>query len=98
MKTSLVRTLAAAASAALAVTTLAAAPMADGEVRMVDVKAKTVTLKHGPLPGVGMGPMTMTFPVKDPAQLARLKAGDKVKFVAEKAGNDIVVTAIEPAK
>ena len=92
------RTLVGAAGALLAAAAFAAAPMADGEVRKVDAKAKTVTLKHGPIPSVGMGPMTMTFPVKDPAQLAKLKAGDKVKFSAEKSGNDIVVTAIEPAK
>ena len=84
--------------ALVATLAIAAAPMADGEVRKVDAKAKTITLKHGPIPGVGMGPMTMTFPVKDAALLARVKAGDKVKFAAEKSGSDIVVTAIEPAK
>ncbi len=89
---------AAALAACAAAVALAAAPMADGEVRKVDAKAKTVTLKHGPIPSVGMGPMTMTFPVKDPALLSKLKAGDKVKFSAEKSGSDIVVTAIEPAK
>jgi Cu/Ag efflux protein CusF len=31
--------------------------MAQGEVRNVDKSAKTVTLKHGPLPGVGMPSM-----------------------------------------
>ena len=45
-----------------------------------------------------MGPMTMTFPVRDPALLAKVKAGDKVKFGAEKVGGEIVVTALEPAK
>ena len=76
----------------------AAAPQVDGEVRSVDVKAKTVTLKHGPIPNADMGPMTMSFPVRDPASLANLKPGDKVKFTVEKAGDQIVVTSIAPAK
>ena len=76
----------------------AAAPQVDGEVRSVDAKAKTVTLKHGEIPNAGMGPMTMSFPVKDAAALAKLKPGDKVKFTAEKVGDQIVVTSIVPAK
>lgn len=92
------RRLVAVSAATLAAVALAAAPMAEGEVRTVDAKAKTITLKHGPIPNVDMGPMTMTFPVKDAALLAKVKAGDKIKFAAEKVGADIVVTAIEPAK
>ena len=92
------RRLVAVSAATLAAVALAAAPMAEGEVRKVDAKAKSITLKHGPIPSVGMGAMTMTFPVKDTAQLAKIKAGDRVKFSAEKVGDEIVVTAIEPAK
>ena len=76
----------------------AAAPQVDGEVRSVDPVAKTVTLKHGPIPNADMGAMTMSFPVKDAAALAKLKPGDKVKFTAEKIGPQIVVTSIVPAK
>ncbi len=92
------RTTVALAAAFAAAAAIAAAPLVEGEVRKVDAKAKTVTLKHGPIPNVEMGPMTMTFPVKDPALLAKVKAGDRVKFSAEKSGNDVVVTALEPAK
>jgi Cu(I)/Ag(I) efflux system protein CusF len=42
-----------------------------------------------------MPPMTMVFQAKDGALLDKLKAGDKVKFRAEKAGSGYVVTAIE---
>ena len=42
--------------------------------------------------------MTMSFPVTDPAPLAKLKPGDKVKFTVEKVGDQIVVTSIAPAK
>ena len=42
--------------------------------------------------------MTMVFQVKDPAMLNQVKAGDKVKFQAEKIGGAFTVTRIEPAK
>jgi Cu/Ag efflux protein CusF len=34
-------------------------------------------LKHGPIPGLGMPPMTMAFPVKDPAMLDRVRVATK---------------------
>ena len=42
--------------------------------------------------------MTMVFQVRDPAMLAAIKTGDKVRFKAEKSGGAIVVTEIQPAK
>ena len=74
-----------------------AAGLADGEVRKVDKDAKKITIKHGPLPKLDMPAMTMVFQVKDPAMLTRVKAGDKVKFEAEKVGGAFTVTRIEPA-
>jgi len=75
-----------------------AAALSEGEVRKVDRAAKKVTLKHGPIVNLDMPGMTMVFAVKDPALLDKLKAGDKVKFRAEKVGDDITVTKIEAAK
>lgn len=72
-----------------------AAALADGEIRRVDKEAKKLTIKHGPIPSIDMPPMTMVFQVKDPAMLDQVKAGDKVKFQAEKAGGQYVVTKIE---
>ena len=74
-----------------------AAP-ADGEVRKVDKDAKKITIKHGPMPALDMPAMTMVFQVKDPAMLEQVKAGDKVKFEAQKLGGAFTVTAIEKAK
>jgi Cu(I)/Ag(I) efflux system periplasmic protein CusF len=74
------------------------AALADGEVRKVDKDAKKITIKHGPLANLDMPPMTMVFQVKDPAMLDQVKAGDKVKFQAEKVGGGFTVTKIEPAK
>ena len=75
-----------------------AAALAEGEVRRVDKDAKKITIKHGPLANLDMPPMTMVFQVKDPAMLDKVKAGDKVRFQAEKVGGAFTVTEIEPAK
>jgi len=77
---------------------LVAQELADGEVRKVDKDAGTITLKHGPIPSLDMPGMTMVFRVKEKAMLDAVKAGDKVKFDAEKTGGQYVVTKIEPAK
>src|SRR5688572_15247219 len=74
------------------------AALSDGEVRKVDKDAKKITIKHGPLASLDMPPMTMVFHVKDPAMLEQVKAGDKIKFQAEKVGGAYTVTKLEPAK
>lgn len=77
--------------------TQASSAMAEGEVRKVDKNAKKITIKHGPLQKLDMPAMTMVFQVSDPAMLERVKAGDKVRFDAEKVGGAFVVTSIEAA-
>jgi Cu/Ag efflux protein CusF len=72
--------------------------MTDGEIRKVDLESKKITIKHGEIKNLDMPGMTMVFQVKDPAMLDKVKAGDKVKFSAEKSGGAIVVTDIRPAK
>ncbi len=76
----------------------AADAMADGEVRKVDKDAGKITMKHGPIPNLDMPGMTMVFRVKDAAMLDQVKAGDKVRFAAEKVGGQFTVTQIEPTK
>ena len=75
--------------------TSAKAVLADGEVRKIDRAKGTVTLKHGPLTALNMPPMTMSFVAKNPAILANVKEGDKVRFAYE-LGKDgeLVVTAL----
>lgn len=72
--------------------------MTSGEVRKVDKEAKKITIKHGEIKNLGMPPMTMVFQVKDPAMLDKLKAGDKVQFVAEDLNGALTITSIEPGK
>ena len=76
----------------------AAAEMADGEVRRVDLENRKVTLRHGEIRTLQMPPMTMVFEVRDPALLAGLKPGDKVRFSARQVGSAYVVDAVEPVR
>ena len=70
----------------------------DGEVRKVDKGTKKITIKHGPLKSLDMPAMTMVFVAKDPKMLDKVKAGDKIRFEAGKAGEQFTVNRIEPAK
>ncbi|MBC7954932.1 MAG: copper-binding protein [Cytophagales bacterium] len=70
----------------------------DGEVRKVDMDAKKITLKHAEIKNLGMPGMTMVFQVKDPAMLEKVKAGDKVRFTAEKINGAFTVTTLDAAK
>jgi len=80
-----------------AVAATAAVPN-EGEVRKVDKGASKITISHGPLAKLDMPPMTMVFQVKDPAMLDSVRAGDKIRFDAEKVGGAYVVTRIESGK
>jgi Cu(I)/Ag(I) efflux system periplasmic protein CusF len=75
-----------------------AAELSEGEVRKVDIEGRKITLKHGPLKNLDMPGMTMAFQVADPALLAKVKVGDKVRFVAANPGGRLTITQIEPAK
>ena len=86
------------APAATPVAQSTAGAPSDGEVRKVDKANGKITIKHGEIPNVGMGPMTMVFGVKSPALLDKVAAGDRVKFRVEEIKGDYVVTAIEKAK
>jgi len=45
-----------------------------------------------------MPPMTMVFQVKDTSLMDKVKAGDKVRFSAEKTKSGYAVTAVEAVK
>jgi len=82
-----------------AATTLAGAqPLIDGEVRKVDAAQNKITLRHGEIKHLDMPPMSMVFHVKDPALLAKVKAGDKVRFGVDRIDGVYTVTAIESAR
>jgi Cu/Ag efflux protein CusF len=73
--------------------------MTEGEIRKVDKEAKKITIKHGEIKNLDMPPMTMVFQVKDASLLDKVKAGEMIRFTAEKtATGTLVVTDIQPAK
>jgi Cu(I)/Ag(I) efflux system periplasmic protein CusF len=86
---------AAPAASAAAATTL---PMADAEIRKIDLENKKVTLKHGEIKNLDMPGMTMVFQVKDVTMFEKIKSGDKVKFTADKVNGAYTVMSIEIAK
>ena len=74
------------------------AEMTGGEVRKVDLANSKITIKHDEIKNLDMPGMTMVFQVKDAELLAKAKAGDKIRFKAEKSGGAIMVTDIQAAK
>jgi Cu/Ag efflux protein CusF len=77
---------------------VAATALSEGEVRKVDKDAGKVTIKHGPIANLDMPPMTMVFRVKEPAMLDLVKAGDAIRFKAEKVGGHYTVMEIRAGK
>lgn len=73
----------------------ASTPISEGEIRKVDKDAGKVTIKHGELKNLDMPPMTMVFRVKDSSMLDQVKAGDKIRFVADKINGAFTVTKLE---
>ncbi len=73
----------------------AASEWADGEVRKVDKSAGKLTIKHGSLPKLGMGAMTMVYRVAKPAMLEQVKAGDRIRFQADLINGALTVTQLE---
>ena len=83
-------------------TTLAQAPASGartgtgtGLIQRIDNERGTVTIKHGPIQGLNMSAMTMSFPVKDEAMLAKLQPLQKVEFELSYDGKDYVITRIK---
>ncbi len=73
------------------------AALSEGEVRKVDPANGKVTIRHGELKNLEMPAMTMVFRVKDPAMLADIKPGDKIRFRAEQINGALTVVEMQPA-
>ena len=86
------------ATLSLAAFAQAPLPLVDGEVRKVDIAQQKITLRHAEIPNIEMSPMTMVFRVKEPALLAQVQAGDKVRFTADKLDGTLTVITIEPVR
>ncbi len=72
------------------------AQMTDGQVVKIDPSAGKITIKHGPMKKFDMDEgMTMVYRVQDPGMLKALKAGDKIKFDADRVNGQFTVIQIQ---
>ena len=94
----MLKTIAPAALAFLAATSLAQAPQASGEVTKIDKATSRITLKHGEIKNLDMPPMTMIFRVRDGKMIDAVAVGDRVRFTAEKIEGSYMLTAIDKAE
>lgn len=69
----------------------ALAQSASGTVKRVDAGAGKITVNHGPIKNLNMDSMTMVFRVKDPAMLKQVKAGDRIRFDADRINGAITI-------
>ncbi len=87
------------ASAALVFSAaLANAQSVNGTVKKIDAEQGKLTIDHGPIKNLDMEAMSMVFRAGDPAMLKGLKAGDKIKFDADRVNGQITVTKLQKAK
>jgi Cu/Ag efflux protein CusF len=78
---------------------IAQSEVVNGQVTKIDESAGKITIKHGAIKKFDMDDgMTMVFRAQDPAMLKAVKAGDKVKFEADKVNGQFTVTKIEKSK
>jgi Cu/Ag efflux protein CusF len=70
-------------------------PWAEAEVRRINTRNQTVSLRHGNIANLDMPPMTMVFKLQDPSVLEGLKAGDRVRFTADQVRGDYTVMLLE---
>jgi Cu/Ag efflux protein CusF len=76
----------------------AAAQSVSGTVTKIDESQGKLTINHGAIKNLDMDAMTMVFRAGDPAMLKGLKAGDKIKFDADRVNGQITVTKLQKAK
>lgn len=76
----------------------AAAQAVSGTVTRIDESQGKLTINHGPIKNLDMDSMTMVFRAGDPAMLKGLKAGDKIRFDADRVNGQITVTKLQKAK
>ena len=58
------------------------------------IAARSVTLRHGPVPALEWPAMTMGFAIEDPAQLRGFQRGDQVTFTFVQAGTGPRIVSI----
>lgn len=69
-----------------------------GEVVRVDKGQAKVTVKHGAIAELGLPAMAMAYRVSDAQWLDQLKAGDRVRFDADKVAGLYTITRLSLAR
>ena len=72
----------------------AAAVMAEGVVRKLDMNNRKLTIKHGPIANLNMSGMTMSFKAKPGVALDDIKEGDAIVFSAIEENDQYVITQL----
>lgn len=69
----------------------------NGEIINLDeLEAGKITIKHGPIPGLGLvEEKASDFRPRNKALFSTVKAGDKIRFTAERVNGELVVNRIE---
>lgn len=66
-----------------------------GLIQQIDREKGTVTIKHGPLQGIKVPAMTMSYQVKDKAMLSNLWSPQMVDFELTYDGKQYLITQIK---
>ena len=71
--------------------------LVNGEVTKIDEPAGKISIKHGPISGLGITAdgKTDEFRPKDGLVFNALNVGDKIKFTAERANGVLTLTRME---
>ena len=64
-----------------------------GIVKGIDPAEKTLTIKHGNIPGI-MAAMTMAYKVAETQMLQQVHVGDTVVFALTQRGGEYVITSL----
>lgn len=76
-----------------------AAPQVKGTIEKIDTATGKIAIAHEDIPNLKLeGGMTMMFKAADPAMLTTVKAGDKVRFTADRVNGELTVKTIQKAK
>lgn len=69
----------------------------DGEVKKIDKETGKITVRHGEIANLNMAAMTMVFRTRDAAMLDAVKAGDKIKFSADRVNGAVTIVQLQKA-
>lgn len=76
----------------------ALAQQVNGTVKKIDEAQGKLTIDHGAIKNLDMDAMSMVFKAGDPSMLKGLKAGDKIKFDADRVNGQLTVTKLQKTK